>query len=126
MGNKILLVDDEETIRGLFKEYLSEEGFSVKAASSGKEAIEITREEKFDIFLIDLVMPEMDGLELLQQLRTLKIDTPAILLTGYEIELDESRKEGLNVVGVISKGIPMAEASKKVRNQISKSKSGIT
>lgn len=120
MNNKILLVDDEETIRELFKEYLSEEGFHVKVASSGKEAIEIVKEEKFDLFLVDLVMPEMDGLELLQEFQTLKIDVPAVLLTAYGVELDEPKKRSLNITGLIAKGIPMSEVSENIKSQISR------
>ena len=123
MADKILLVDDEETIRALFSEYLSEDGFEVKVASSGKQAIEVVKGERFDLFLIDLVMPEMDGLELIQELRTLKIDVPAVLLTAYGMELDESKRGNLNITGVIPKGIPMSEVSKEIKNQISKSKS---
>jgi len=116
MNNKILLVDDEEIIRDLFKEYLSEDGFEIKIVSSGKEAIEIVKGEGFDLFLVDLVMPEMDGLQLLQELRTLEIAAPAVLLTAYGVELDESKKESLNIRGLIPKGIPMTEVSEKIKD----------
>ncbi len=124
MSNKILLVDDEEIIRDLFKEYLTEEGFEVKVVSSGKEAIEIVKGETFDFFLIDLVMPEMDGVQLLREFRTLKIDAPVILLTAYGVDMDKSRKESLNIRGVISKGIPMAEVSGKIKNLLKGEENG--
>lgn len=117
---RILVVDDEETIRELFKEYLREDGFLVKAASSGKEAIETVKAENFDLFLIDLIMPEMDGIELLQEFRRLNIETPAIVLTAYEAEFDGSKKQALNIIGLISKGTPMSEVSSKIRDQIIK------
>ena len=121
-GVKILVVDDEETIRELFKEYMEEDGFLVKVASSGKEAIDIVKAEDFGLFLIDLIMPEMDGIELLQELRRLDIRTPAIVLSAYEAEFDESKKQSLNIIGLISKGTPMSELSSKIREHISKFK----
>jgi len=124
MSNKILLVDDEEIIRELFKEYLTEEGFEVKAASSGKEAIEIVKGETFDLFLVDLIMPEMDGLQLLQEFRRFMIDVPVILLTAYGVDLDKSRKESLNIRGFIPKGIPMAEVSEKIKKLLKGEENG--
>lgn len=115
MNNKILLVDDEEVIRELFKEYLNEDGLVVKTASSCKEALEIVKQESFDLFLIDLVMPEMDGLQLIQEFQTLKINVPAVLLTAYGMDLDEYQKESLNIKGIIPKGIPMSEVSGKIK-----------
>lgn len=122
MAHRILLVDDDETIGELFREYLSEDDFLVKVASSGKEALRIVKEERFELFLIDLVMPEMDGLQLLQELRALKIDEPAVLLTAYGVDLDESRKRELNITGFIPKGISMSEVSSEIKNKISKTK----
>lgn len=112
--NKILLVDDEETIRELFREYLKEDGFLVQTVSSAGDAVEAATKENFDLFLIDLVMSEKDGIELIRELRELNINVPAILLTASETEFGESKKGGLNIIGVISKGMPMADVSKKI------------
>jgi CheY-like chemotaxis protein len=116
---KLLVVDDEETIRELFKEYLSADGYLVRVASSGREAIEIIRSggESFDLFLIDLVMPEMDGLEVIREIRKLDTNTPVLLLTSYEVELGEAKKKELNIVCLISKGISMSEVSKNIKRQ---------
>lgn len=114
MAPKILVVDDEKTIRDLFREYLGEEGFLVETASSGQAALELINKEKFDLLLIDLIMPEMDGLELLRQVREGGSGAAAAILTAYEVELDKAREEFLNITAFIPKGIPMAEISEKI------------
>jgi two-component system alkaline phosphatase synthesis response regulator PhoP len=115
---KILVVDDEETIREVFSSYLCDEGFQVKAAASGLEALELIEEERFDFLLIDLIMPEMDGLELLSRVREKGIDVPAAVLTAYEIELDKDRENFLKIRDFIPKGISMAEVSEKIKDII--------
>ena len=115
MASKILVVDDEEIIRELFREYLGEEGFLVKVASSGQAALELVKKEKFDLLLIDLIMPEMDGQELLRQVRAAGIKVPAAILTAYEVEPDKTREEFLKIRAFIPKGIPMAEVSEKIK-----------
>ena len=115
MAEKILVVDDEETIRDLFREYLSQEGFLVKAASSGQAALELIKKENFDLLLIDLLMPAMDGLELVRQVREMGNETVVAILSAYEIELDKSREEFLKIRDFIPKGIPLAEVSRKIK-----------
>lgn len=115
MSDRILVVDDEETIREVYREYLAEEDLSVAVASSGREALDMLKKERFALVLIDLIMPDMDGLELVEEIRKLKIDTPAAMLTAYEVMLDESKRKELKIAGVIPKDTPMSEISKKIK-----------
>lgn len=124
MASKILVIDDEETIRDVFKSYLTEEGFLVKVAASGPEAISLIKEEIFDLLLIDLIMPDLDGLELLKQVREKGIDVPAAILTAYEIALDKDREEFLKIKDFIPKGISMAEVSEKIKEILAKGGKG--
>lgn len=85
---KLLVVDDEDRIRRLLNMYLSREGFEIDEANDGAEAIEKALTNHYDCILLDLMMPEKDGLEVLQELRDEKKMTPVILLTAKGEESD--------------------------------------
>ncbi len=79
----ILIIDDDETVRDVLKSFLTEKGFIVTTASNGHSGLNALKEEKFDLFIVDLVMPEMGGLDLLKETSSLPIDTPAIVITAF-------------------------------------------
>jgi len=81
--SKVLVVDDEEIVRYALTEKLKENGFSVSEAYDGRNAIEMFREEEFDAVLLDLRMPEMDGIETLNELKKHYEDVPVIIVTAY-------------------------------------------
>lgn len=87
MAATILIVDDEPEIVKLVRAYLEAAGFRVVAARDGREALWVTRNEKPDLIILDLTMPEMDGLEFTRRLRQEK-NTPIIMLTARVEELD--------------------------------------
>ncbi len=79
---KILIVDDEASIRRILKEILENEDYQVDVAASGVEALEKAKEENYDAILLDIKMPEMDGMEVLERLVTFT-DTPIIMISGH-------------------------------------------
>ncbi len=83
MKKKILVVDDEEGLRLLYKEELEDEGAVVTLAASGAEAIERLEEGSFDLILLDIKMPGMDGVEVLRRVKEKWSDIPVILCTAY-------------------------------------------
>ena len=83
MAKKILVVDDEEDIRLLYREELSEEGYEVILASNGKEALEAFRNETPDLIVLDIKMPIMDGLEALGKIIRMERQVPVILNTAF-------------------------------------------
>lgn len=85
---KLLVVDDEDRIRRLLNMYLSREGYEVDEAVDGAEALEKAFSEQYDCILLDVMMPEKDGLEVLEELRENKLMTPVILLTAKGEESD--------------------------------------
>ena len=85
---KILVVDDKSAVRTLVREYLSEQGFLIATAENGQMALYAARQEKPDLILLDIMMPEMDGIEFIRTYRK-EADTPIILLTA---RLEESDK----------------------------------
>jgi two-component system NtrC family response regulator len=80
---KILIAEDEKTQRDLLEGFLIKEGFSVKAVANGREALQRLEENFFDIALIDYKMPELDGLQTLQEIRKLYPDLPVVMMTAY-------------------------------------------
>ena len=87
MAAKILVVDDEKRLVSLVEAYLKQEGYAVVTASNGQEALFLARQEKPDLILLDIMMPEMDGYEFIQAHRR-EADTPIILLTARVEEED--------------------------------------
>ncbi len=83
MAKKILFTDDEESIRLLYQEEFEERGYEVILAGSGEEALEKFDSFNPDLMVIDIKMPGMDGIELLQRIREKTIDMPVILCTAY-------------------------------------------
>ncbi|MFZ5597080.1 MAG: response regulator transcription factor [Bacillota bacterium] len=84
---KILVIDDEEKIRSIVRLYLSKEGFVIEEAADGNAALEKIKRENFDLVIMDIMMPGMDGLTVCRKIRE-KSDLPIIMLTAREEEVD--------------------------------------
>jgi CheY-like chemotaxis protein len=82
----ILVVDDEPVIRGLLVRSIAREGYQVSEATNGREALELLKMARFDIVISDIKMPEMDGMELLTEIRSSYPSVSVILITGYGAE----------------------------------------
>ena len=87
MSRKVLVLEDSQVVQKLIKQVLSLQGFTVFSAKDGKEGLELAKSEDFDILLVDLLMPVMDGLEFLKTLRSSKgknSASKAIVISGNE------------------------------------------
>ena len=80
---KILVVDDEENIRFLYKEELMDEGYQVTLAASGQEALDLLGKSEPDLITLDIKMPDMDGIETLRKIKELNKNIPVVLCTAY-------------------------------------------
>ncbi len=85
---KILTVDDEEMIRKLIRKYAEFESHEVTEAADGMEAVKLCRERDFDIIIMDIMMPELDGFSACREIRKIK-DTPIIMLSARGEEYDK-------------------------------------
>lgn len=85
MKKKILIAEDDAVIRDVLQEHLENEGYEVHVASNGKEAIQITKQERPDVVVMDLFMPVMDGWEATRQIKVDKetANTRVICLSAY-------------------------------------------
>jgi len=79
----ILVVDDKDSMRNMLFETLSEEGYRVDAASDGQKAIDLVRNKSYDLVLTDLRMPDIDGLQVLSQVKEVDSETSVIVMTAY-------------------------------------------
>ena len=86
---KILLIDDEENILMLYQQELLEDGYEVLTAQNAREGIDKIKAEQFDLVVMDIRMPAMDGLEALGKILGLKKDIPVILNTAYSNYKDD-------------------------------------
>lgn len=84
---KILVVDDEENIRQIIFKYAKFEGYEVQEASNGLEAVEMCRKNDYDIIIMDIMMPELDGFSACREIRKFK-NTPVIMLSARGEEYD--------------------------------------
>ena len=80
---KLLVVDDEENIRILFREELEDEGYEVELASNGYEAIDKFKGGIFDLIILDIKMPGIDGIQVLNEIKNMNKDQPVVLCSAY-------------------------------------------
>ena len=88
MKNKVLIIEDDEDIVNMLKDYLTKESFEASTALNGKEGIEVFKKEEPDIVLLDVMMPVMNGYETLQEIRKFS-EVPVIMLTAKGQQMDK-------------------------------------
>lgn len=129
---KILVVDDEEMIRRLIAKYASYEGYTVEEAVDGRQAVEMCRNGSYDIIIIDIMMPELDGFSACREIRKFS-DIPIIMLSargeeydrinGFELGIDDyvvkpfSPKELMLRVDAILKRVHAGDAKKEAEKE---------
>ncbi|MFZ5908026.1 MAG: response regulator [Nitrospirota bacterium] len=85
---KILVVDDDHHIQRLYKEEFEDDGYEVVVASNGKEALEMFEKENPDIVTLDILLPDMDGIHILRQMKEKNPKIPVIMSTAYDYRDD--------------------------------------
>jgi CheY-like chemotaxis protein len=100
---KILVIDDEPGIRDLLDTLLRRKGYDVVLAESGRMGLELFRRERPDVIVLDLKMPEMDGLTVLRQIQNLDPRKPVIVLTGAGTAEAEQQVRALGVTEYVEK-----------------------
>ena len=91
---RILIVEDEKKVAGFIKKGLEEETYAIDVAYDGEEGLHLGKEGQYDLIILDIMLPKLDGLEILSQLRTQGSDVPILLLTAKDAVDD--RVTGLN------------------------------
>ncbi|HYN89055.1 MAG TPA: response regulator transcription factor [Ardenticatenaceae bacterium] len=114
MAKTVLMVDDQPNIRSLVEMYLTQEGFRVVTATNGREALFLARQEKPDLIVLDLMMPEMNGYDFMHAHRK-ESDTPVIILTAKIEEHDRVLGLELGADDYVVKPFSPRELAARVR-----------
>jgi DNA-binding NarL/FixJ family response regulator len=96
---KILIAEDEEILRAAYKQILTQEGFKVFEAANGKEALKCLKKDKPDLILLDILMPEMDGLDFLKEASIVK-EYPKTKVIAFSNLSDQHKLEAMIKLGV--------------------------
>jgi DNA-binding response OmpR family regulator len=116
---KILVVDDEKNIRQLFRDELTEDGFEVEIAGSGREALEKIAANTPDLVVLDIRMDDMTGIEVLQELRKTHAALPVIMCTAVRGLQDDFTIWDSHVSDYITKPVDLEDLKAKVKKALS-------
>ena len=117
MSKKILIVDDERNIRTTLKMCLSGEGYEIETAVNGEDGLEKAEKDKYDLIFLDIKMPGMNGMEVLEELRKRRNKTNIVIMTAYGTIEDAVKAMKLHAVDFIPKPFTpeeIRETAKKV------------
>lgn len=104
---KILIIDDEQGIRDLLDTLLRRKGYDVVVAENGREGLKVFRRERPDVVVLDLKMPGVDGLTVLQEIRNLHPSQPVIILTEAGTAEEEQQVRALGVTEYVVKELSL-------------------
>ena len=104
---KILIVDDEDNIRTLVQTMLKQEGRQVVLAARGKEALAMFKKERPNLTILDIDMPDIDGITVLREIRTIDPLARVMVFTGGESPVVESQAKALGVTDFLRKGFAL-------------------
>ncbi len=114
MKSKILVVDDEPDIRELLRFYLEKEGYKMLEASNGKQALQVFENDYVDLAVVDVMMPVMDGWELVKSMKEIR-DVPVIMLTAKGESKDKLKGFDLGIDDYVTKPCDMDELMARIR-----------
>ena len=117
--NKILIVEDEEAIADLEKDYLELSGFEVEVANDGETGLEKALNEDFNLLILDLMLPGVDGFEICRQVRDKK-NTPIIMVSAKKDDIDKIRGLGLGADDYMTKPFSPSELVARVKAHLSR------
>ena len=117
---RILVVDDEEKMRVLIRKYAEYEGYEVEEAADGMSAIELCRQEKFDLMILDIMMPELDGFSACREIRKFS-QIPVLMLSARGEEYDRIHGFELGVDDYVTKPFSPKELMLRVQAIIKRS-----
>ena len=118
MKARILVVDDEKNQGLLYEQELTDEGYEVDVANSGEDAIEMVRKKPFDLVILDIGMPDIDGLETLGRMLSMDNKLPVILNTAYPSYKDNFMSWAADAY--VIKSSNLTELKEKIRESLNR------
>ena len=117
--SKILIVEDEETIADLEKDYLELSGFEVEVANDGETGLEKALKDEYSLFILDLMLPGVDGFEICKNIREEK-NTPIIMVSAKKDDIDKIRGLGLGADDYMTKPFSPSELVARVKAHLAR------
>ncbi|MGN0311476.1 MAG: response regulator transcription factor [Lachnospiraceae bacterium] len=117
--SRILIIEDEESIAELEKDYLSISGYDVEVETNGEVGLERALNEEFDLFILDLMLPGKDGFEICKQIRDKK-NTPVLMVSARKDDIDKIRGLGLGADDYVTKPFSPSELVARVKAHLSR------
>lgn len=114
MPKRILLIEDDQEISGLIESHLKQENYDVSVALDGEEAEALINSEQFDLILLDLMLPKVNGMDLLKQIRDKSI-VPVLIISAKGSDLDKALGLGFGADDYVSKPFSMIELTARVQ-----------
>lgn len=116
---KILIAEDEKSIARALQIKLSLSGFEVDLAANGEEALSLMKKKKFDLLLLDIMMPKMDGFSVMEEMKKNKNKTPIIILSNLSQEDDSLRAKKLGAADFfIKSNTPLTDIITKIKKYL--------
>ncbi len=119
MTRKVLVIEDDKSIAALLKDYLEIEGLSAAVEANGKTGLETALKGGFDIIVLDIMLPDMDGFEICRRLRK-ESDVPILMLSARKEDIDKIRGLGLGADDYMAKPFSPGELVARVKAHISR------
>ena len=116
---RILIIEDEESIAELEKDYLELSGFEVEMENEGDEGLKKALDEEYDLFILDLMLPGIDGFEICRRIREKK-NTPIIMVSAKKEDIDKIRGLGLGADDYITKPYSPSEMVARVKAHLAR------
>lgn len=117
--SRILIIEDEESIAELEKDYLSISGYDVEVETNGEVGLERALNEEFDLFILDLMLPGKDGFEICKEIRDKK-NTPVLMVSARKDDIDKIRGLGLGADDYVTKPFSPSELVARVKAHLSR------
>lgn len=120
-SKKVLIVEDEKPLARALQLKLQKNDIESEIAHNGEEALKILEKQSFDLILLDLIMPQMDGFATLEEMKKKEIKTPVVITSNLGQEEDIKRVMGMGVKEyIIKSNTPIVEIVNKVKTMLSK------
>ena len=120
MAHKVLVVDDEENMCVLLKRVLGKAGYEVECAGSGEKALQLAGEIPFELAVVDVCMPEMDGIEVLAKLKTIDKKLPVIMTSAFPSSEKIEMAKNFGCSDYLSKPVDMKHLKELIRKRLQK------
>ena len=117
-GVRVLVIEDQEDLAALYESALRKEGFEVRKAYTGEEGVVLFEDEGADAVVLDMTLPEMHGLQTLQEIRARNANTPVVVVTGETSDETRQQSERLGVQGYLSKPADHRDITNAIRRAL--------